>query len=109
VTSAAAGEARKTTAWATSSTVPRRPIGMRSSHHFLNAGSSKNGSVSGAMMKVGAIDTTRTPFGSKGTILAILRATLLGCLCPRPWKNVSYGVGARRVSPPIGSRRPPAD
>jgi hypothetical protein len=61
VTSEAAGEARNTTADATSSTVPRRPNGMRSSTHLRNTGSSKNGLVSGVVTKVGAIETSRMP------------------------------------------------
>src|SRR5262249_6749681 len=64
VTSEAAGEARNTTAFATSSTVPRRPRGIRSCTHLLKAASLKNGSVSGVLIKVGAIETTRTLLGA---------------------------------------------
>src|SRR5439155_23876379 len=63
VTRLAAGEARNTTAFATSSTVPMRPSGIRSITHRRNSGFAKKGSVNGVVMKVGAIDTTRTPFG----------------------------------------------
>ena len=45
MTSAAAGEAKNTTADATSSTVPSRPKGMRSRTHWRNTGSSKKGLV----------------------------------------------------------------
>src|SRR5581483_2731641 len=72
VTSAAAGEARKTTACATSATVPTWPSGMRSRIHWRVAGSSKNGRVSGVSIKVGAIDTTRTPLGASSTAIALV-------------------------------------
>src|SRR5436305_4914631 len=72
VTSAAAGEARKTIADATSSTVPRRPNGMRSSTHLRNTGSSKYGLVSGVVTNVGAIETTRTPLGASSTAIALV-------------------------------------
>src|SRR5712691_3267134 len=72
VTSPAAGEARKTTAEATSSTVPSRPNGMRSSTHLRNTGSSKNGLVSGVVTKVGAIETTRTPLDASSTAIALV-------------------------------------
>jgi hypothetical protein len=72
VTSAAAGEARNTTACATSSTVPIRPNGIRSTTHCRNSGFSKKGVVSGVVMKVGAIETTRTPFGASSTAIALV-------------------------------------
>src|ERR1041385_6282869 len=79
VNRAAAGEARNTTAFATSSTVPARPRGMRSGILFLVSGSSKNGLVSGVITKVGAIETTRPPFGASSTAIALVSPSI-ACL-----------------------------
>src|SRR5207247_10482264 len=72
VTRLAAGDARKTTAFATSSTVPIRPNGIRSTTHCRNSGLAKKGSVNGVVMKVGAIETTRIPLGANSTAIALV-------------------------------------
>ena len=67
MTSAAASEARKTTAArVTSSTRPRRPSGMRPSTSALNAVRRRgSGAVIGVSTKVGATAFTRTPCGAE--------------------------------------------
>src|SRR5689334_8505436 len=79
VTSAAAGEARKTTAEATSSTVPTRPRGMRLRIHLWVSGSSRNGFDNGVSTKVGATETTRTLLGANSTAIALVSPSI-ACL-----------------------------
>jgi hypothetical protein len=72
VMSAAASDARNTTAPIRSSTWPRRPSLIRLSTSCRKAGSAKNGCVIGVSMKVGQIELTRIRFGARSMAMAFV-------------------------------------
>src|SRR6185312_8882047 len=69
----AEGDARWTTALATSSMLPRRPSGMRPITSARNASSAKKGSVIGVATKLGATELTRMRCGASSTASAFVR------------------------------------
>ena len=87
----AAGEARKTTAAATSSRAATVPRGTMSITNFRDAGSAGIGRVSDVSTKVGATELTRIPRGANSTALAFVTRN-------RPTSE-SGGTGRRCRSP----------
>ena len=76
VMSAAASDARNTTAPIRSSTVPNRPNLIRRNVSSRNAVSSKNGRVSGVSMNVGPIEFTLIPCGARSIAIALVSPSI---------------------------------
>ena len=74
-----AGDARYTTASATSSTLPNLPIGIRPNVSFAKPSSSKKGRLRGVSINVGPTEFTLIPYGANSTPMALVNPSI-ACL-----------------------------